>query len=1022
MKRKEPIRKNLQTVPVYFEDKTETSPEYFRITKFPNQLTSGKNLVKLSGHPTNLAINSIVNLQILDYNGDPIYHEILNYLDQDKSRAIAIYVYEDTPPGLATMTIIAEAAVINGEPVPPEWQGKSNIKWTKQLPINPLTPNISEIIYERVPELAVGELISTQFDRVYVNTPTFASNHSEYYKQFPTYTGSLNAGRVQYIKQSGDPVIILSNASFTSDMVNGTLTVSNPATPLPNPNYPVSTTPYVTTIKKILSTTTALVDTVYTAYSSQSILLHTYTSFANSTFSLQYETTPTYVVTQNSQSFANIQINGLDPDTGDVSDFKLYINNSGTIGDWELINDIALTETNIFTDQLNLIEPSKSITRFKSQNIINTYWTSSIYQNGSLFAVPALFTSSLLTYSTSSLIDAMKISSSISLADRTSVQVVRIKPEYVGIFHEETSYKIVFDAIGTITGSQPPVLSIYVSGSAFYENPTDFFNQTFTPKFGKKIGELTVTGANQRFDDKVFSFESDYTGTGTLMFVVESGEWQVSDVRVTTDNDAGYSPNYTNLYTIIPTKHKSQNQISFKIEYYNVNGEKSKQSSYLYGENWEGGNHYIDGDYSLITGSTYASSHYGKGIELGGGKSGSAGFLQSVGFSPLNPTYDAGKREYNDPQIKPGWILSSGSIAGVPGAGPKGQFLSDNGNYITLGADGVTGASSNMWLGNRLTAYIAIGETGYGQYSAGPPHTNLSGSQGTNPGPGQLAISSSCFHVPRAGGQVHICNLFSPRISGSLHGTASWAINVVNGGGGSNTGSDYTIAVHSCTLPIARQTSWYDYNTTWIGGANHYDKSSTNYPENGVLQGANLQHTYEGWSSGKWNIGVKTSYLDPNGAAKQFRFFAHQLTSLIPISQDTTHIYLNGLWNQSGTTAGQFQYLHVRLFHFTCADFAGLVPGHPGGSGYVAKAAYWDTHYNSAPVNSAGAAATCFDYLIDMTGKNSGQGLKIGDFIAIGFYLDDTNFPSYDTSKGDSYNNISYSLKSTTYQLDRYKK
>ena len=61
MKRKEPIRKNLQTVPVYFEDKTETSPEYFRITKFPNQLTSGKNLVKLSGHPTNLAINSIVN-------------------------------------------------------------------------------------------------------------------------------------------------------------------------------------------------------------------------------------------------------------------------------------------------------------------------------------------------------------------------------------------------------------------------------------------------------------------------------------------------------------------------------------------------------------------------------------------------------------------------------------------------------------------------------------------------------------------------------------------------------------------------------------------------------------------------------------------------------------------------------------------------------------------------------------------------------------------------------------------------
>ncbi len=1005
MKRKEPIRKNLQTVPVYFEDKTETSPEYFRITKFPSQLTSGKNLVKLSGHPTNLAINSIVNLQILDYNGDPIYHEILNYIDQDKSRAISIYVYEDTPPGLATMTIIAEATIIDGEPVPPEWQGKPNIKWTKQLPINASTPNSSEIIYERVPELAVGELISTQFDRVYVNTPTFNSNHSQYYKQFPIYTGSSNNGRVQYIKQSGDPVIILSNALFTSDMVNGTLTVSNPATPLPNPNYSISTTPYVTTIKKILSTTTALVDTEYTAYSSQSILLHTYTSFANSEFSLQYETTPTYVVTQNSQSFANIQINGLDPNTGDVSDFKLYINNSGTIGDWELINDIALTETNIFTDQLNLIEPSKSITRFKSQNIINTYWTSSIYQNGSLFDVPILFTSSLLTYSTSSLIDAMKISSSISLNDRASVQVVRIKPEYIGIFHEETSYKIVFDAIGTMISSQPPVLSIYVSGSAFYENPTDFFNQTFTPKFGKKIGELTVTGANQRFDDKVFSFESDYTGTGTLMFVVESGQWQVSDVRVTTDNDAGYSPNYTNLYTIIPTKHKSQNQISFKIDYYNINGEKSKQSSYLYGENWEGGNHYIDGDYSLITGSTYASSHYGNGIELGGGQIGSAGFLQSVGFVPLIPTIDTESKEYHNPQIKPGWVLSSGSIAGINGSSPRGQFLGDNGNYITLGADGITGASSNMWLGDRLTAYIAIGETGYAQYSGGPPHQNLGGVAGFNPGPGQLAISSSCFHVPRAGGQVHICNLFSPKISGSLHGTASWAINVVNGGG-SNEG--HTIAVHSCTLPIeaASKGFWASYNTTWIGGVGWQTNVDTpiDYEFGAGNYGEIYPHTYEGWSCGRWNSGVNTP-VNASGPGKLFKFDRRQLTSLIPISQATNYINLKGLWNQSNATTCQFNNLIIRLFHFNCSDFIGL-----GDVASINKPAFWDTQYDVMG-SVSGSAATCFDYLIDMTAANSGAGVLSGDLIAIGFHMVETNVQR---NAGYPYNNISYSLTSTT--------
>ena len=84
MKRKEAVYKGLQFVPVYLEDTSLTSPDYFQISEFPIRLTSGKNLFKLRGHPTNLKVGGLLNIEVLDYNGDPIYHEVIDYIDDDK--------------------------------------------------------------------------------------------------------------------------------------------------------------------------------------------------------------------------------------------------------------------------------------------------------------------------------------------------------------------------------------------------------------------------------------------------------------------------------------------------------------------------------------------------------------------------------------------------------------------------------------------------------------------------------------------------------------------------------------------------------------------------------------------------------------------------------------------------------------------------------------------------------------------------------------------------------------------------
>jgi len=695
MKRKEAVYKGLQYAPVYFEDTSLTSPDYFQISEFPLRITSGKNLFKLRGNPFNLKVGGVLGIEILDYNGDPIYHEVVDYIDEDKSRVIAIYVYEDTSPGDCTVTLLAEAVTINGQNVPTEWQGKANIRWSRTVPVNPNVSNASEIIFETVPEVTVEEIVGVQLNRIYSGST-----------QFPVY----NTGQVRYFSYNNQPAIELTGGTFTSDMSTGTITVSTPSNPTPTPNYVVPTTPCISTIKKILSPTTALLDTEYTVYSSQSISPHTYNAFGNSTFSLEYEATPIYVPTENSQSFAYIQVKGLDPATGDVSRIKVFTNNNGTIGTWDLVNDVELDETEIFVENTASLYPDQSIGIFSSQSIIDTYWSASAYLQGVQTTTPTL------VWTTASLNNAMKISSSIDLTANNSILVA--KTNNSGYFIKNSSYKVTIDALATKIDSTP-VLSVYLSGSAFYADPTDFFNQDFS--LGKRIGELRAVGDNQRFDDIVLNFESDYTGNGVLLLIVESGKWQVADIRTTTDNDAGYSPNYTRIKTPIQTTHKIGNQISFKVEYYNVNGEKSKQISYVYNKDWEGGNRYIDGNYSMLTGSLYVADSLNSGVAISGYPN--SGFVRSLGYEGFAAGF-------------PGFLLWSGSA--LPGsAGTKGGAA-----YSGVGLELYANTASYF---RYATANSEIDVRTNKFFFGNPATTFISGANGN------VEISASGFHLTAQG-------------------------------------------------------------------------------------------------------------------------------------------------------------------------------------------------------------------------------------------------------------------------------
>lgn len=680
MEQKKSVYKGLQYINVYHEDNSATSPDYFQISELPIRLTSGKNLFKLRGNVTNLQIGGYLNIEVLDYNGSPIYSEVVNYIDEDKSRIIAIYVYPDTSPGDCTITLLAEAKTVNGTAVPDEWKGRPNVKWSKKLPVNPNAVNTSEIIFETLPDVTIDEFIGVQLDRQYAIS------------QFPTYT----TGKVRYYEYNDQPILEISGGLFINDMTNGTITVSSTVNPMPTPNFTGYTTEYIGNIKKILTPTAAVLDSKYTAYSSQSIFPHTYTAFDYSPFSLSYEETPTYIETQNSQSFAFIQINALQPATGDISRIKVFSNNNGTIGTWELISDTELDKTEIFISDTASLYPDQSIGLFSSQTIINSYWESTAYQSNNILTAPTL------TYVTSSLDNAVLISSSINLDNTDTVLIFKTKPSVAGIFVKNAAYQIKFDAVASKITSQPAVLSVYLSGSAFYQDPSDFYNQQFPIKFGKKIGSISISGNSQRIDDKIFNFTADYSGIGTLIFVVESGQWQISDIHVTSDADSGYTPNYTRIRCYVPTTHKSDNQLTFKIEYYNVAGEKCKQTSYVYNKTWQGGNRYIDGDYSLLTGSLYVANSLDSGIAISGYAN--SGYVRSLGYEGFLTG-------------KPGFLIWSGSAlsgsagtkGGTPYSGVGLELYANTSSYFRYSTTDseIDIRTDKFFFGNNSSSYIS---------------------------------------------------------------------------------------------------------------------------------------------------------------------------------------------------------------------------------------------------------------------------------------------------------------------------
>ena len=326
---------------VLFEDTSQTSPKFFRVSDVPQVLTKGKNLLRISAHPSNLVTNSQIIVDIKDANGDPIYFEVPDYLENDKSRVISIWIYHDkddfnTANGDATITIYGIARVDqNGKPVPSRYRGKHNVKWSTTINVDRDRENISPVIFkgDTLPTISISESIEA-----YQNLPSTGTE-----LELTTQSG----GGARYIYKGRTPIVQLTDGSeFNQEMVEYSLQLGNfetTATPETRFENPTNITSYTSSIKELIDSTTVILNTPFTTeFDDREDLTHTFTSIESADYSISYFQTSSNIVTENQRSYANLTISNVNPISGYPNKLRVLIKSDGLPGDYELLNEVTV--------------------------------------------------------------------------------------------------------------------------------------------------------------------------------------------------------------------------------------------------------------------------------------------------------------------------------------------------------------------------------------------------------------------------------------------------------------------------------------------------------------------------------------------------------------------------------------------------------------------------------------------------------------------------------------------------------
>jgi hypothetical protein len=169
--------KNLDKYAVLVND-TQSDSKYFKITELPDTFTGGKNAFLIAGSEY-LVPDTKIQIELKDSAGNIVYHEpgeglisssvngesFISEYYEGVSKVVAVYVYPDTAYGPCTLTILGELSEYQNTngltlPVPLDWENKYNVRWQKQIDVNPSLANTTKIRFYQRPTATITELLS----------------------------------------------------------------------------------------------------------------------------------------------------------------------------------------------------------------------------------------------------------------------------------------------------------------------------------------------------------------------------------------------------------------------------------------------------------------------------------------------------------------------------------------------------------------------------------------------------------------------------------------------------------------------------------------------------------------------------------------------------------------------------------------------------------------------------------------------------------------------------------------------
>jgi len=573
--KKQLFPKNLLEYEVYIED-TSANSDYFRITNLPQLFTGGRNSFLIDGSEF-LRDASKIQIEIIDSKGNTIYQNPVKDYVEGTSILVSVEIYNDTPTGFATLVIMGEAEfTTNAQSVPAEWQDTYNVRWTKQVMVEPGLKSRSPIKFLNFPQVGVEE------KRFY----TVAT--SSYVTSSIPFTASLfpllNSARTV-----GYGINAQSPTSFSGDYLNGYITgsiivdgISGSVELLVDDILNVSTS--FARRSLITLDNGAVVEKILLRSGSYSTpVLTENNSIVTSSTLLQYGKLSTNA-TNIPVSYAKLRVANMNTVSGEIFKVRVYNKVSTNISDYKLIADIPIvTEELIVSESIRgavaagnfYLSPTASLNWYAdkltgSADILYPVSGTAPYYNSSLTLMPFN-----VLVDSNTLIDSMF--ASVPTFNNQFTGSVSSSGYFIGTkspitVFQTTEYTLELDAFykkesGSVnlTGNTP-LVNIYITGVN---------GSTVVSKdpLGQLIGTLTVeSGATvKRFQTKQFNFSPNVVTSGRigLRFVVQNGFWNFSKISLKPASDALFAPDEVQL--LVPNTDYYNSLLQYKVEFFDIN-------------------------------------------------------------------------------------------------------------------------------------------------------------------------------------------------------------------------------------------------------------------------------------------------------------------------------------------------------------------------------------------------------------------------------------------------------------------